>query len=116
MRRRKRKSSKIKVRRLSFGGWVWIIIIMVAIIKLIDTECTIRRLRKEGVCAIATVYAEGYRFARFYEFKVGNTCYTGKAASGAYLEIGDTLTIVYLPSDPEISQPNSVIGLNCNNN
>ena len=114
--RGKRKLSKIKVRRLSFGGWVLVIIIMIAIIMLIDTECTIRQLRKEGVCTIATVYAEGYRFARFYEFKVGNSYYTGKAASGAYLEIGDTLTVVYLPSNPEINQPNSVVGLNCNNN
>ena len=101
--RRKRKSSKVQSRKLSFGGWIWIIIIMVAIIKFIDTECTIRQLRKEGVCTTATVYAEGYRFARFYEFKVGNSYYTGKAASGAYWEIGDTL-----PSNPEINQGNRI--------
>lgn len=111
MRRRKRKSSKIKVRRLSFGGWVWIIIIIICIIKIVIAERESSLLRENGICITAKVYATGYRFTYYYEFKVRNSYYTGKTISDGILEIGDTLAIVYLPSNPEINHPNSVIGL-----
>ena len=86
-------------------------------IVLIVTQCTQNRLialklRKGGVCTTAVVYDDGYRATRFYEFKVGKKYYRGSAYNYS-LDIGDTLTIVYLPSVPKINKENEVVRLDC---
>lgn len=60
------------------------------------------RLENDGICATATIYANGKKGYMWYQFQVNGICYKGHEYTNK--AIGDTLTIVYLPSNPKINR------------
>lgn len=67
----------------------------------------IHQLRKDGICTKAIIqkkYTERHKQVRIYEFRVEDRVYSGKSIYDRHLDIGDTLDIVYLPSNPTINR------------
>lgn len=64
-------------------------------------------LDKYGITTTAEIYKVKKRKGLdtiYYEFRVKNRWYKSRC-TGSTLDVGDTLTIVYLPGIPEISHP-----------
>lgn len=67
----------------------------------------IYQLRNGGICTKAIIqnkYTERHKQVRVYKFRVGNKVYSGTSIYDWHLDIGDTLDIVYLPSNPKINR------------
>lgn len=67
----------------------------------------IYQLRNGGICTKAIIqnkYTERHKQVRVYKFRVGNKVYSGTSIYDWHLDIGDTLDIVYLPSNPTINR------------
>ena len=65
------------------------------------------QLRNGGICTKAIIqnkYTERHKQVRVYKFRVGNKVYSGTSIYDWHLDIGDTLDIVYLPSNPKINR------------
>ena len=65
------------------------------------------QLRNGGICTKAIIqnkYTERHKQVRVYKFRIGNKVYSGKSIYDWHLDIGDTLDIVYLPSNPKINR------------
>ena len=67
----------------------------------------IYQLRNGGICTKAIIqkkYTERHKKVRVYKFRVENKVYSGSSIYDWHLDIGDTLDIVYLPSNPKINR------------
>lgn len=67
----------------------------------------IYQLRNDGICTKAIIqkkYTERHKKVRVYKFRVENKVYSGSSIYDWHLDIGDTLDIVYLPSNPKINR------------
>lgn len=70
------------------------------------------RLGRDGICTTAVIYKNGKRCYMHYKFQVDGVAYYGKEWTSK--TIGDTVSIVYLPSNPKINRSNKIIKKNCN--
>lgn len=64
------------------------------------------RLKNEGICTSAVITGNAKRGHRFYRFRVNGVTYQGKGWTDK--TIGDTLTVVFLPSNPKINRYNQM--------
>lgn len=109
------RSPKYKVRnRIVYV--IWIAFGLLFLIR--GTKRTVENyhLKKEGICVQAVVYHKyqaQHKKVRCYEFRVGEKKYRGKTITDHKLKVGDSLTIIYLPSNPEINRSNTVINKDC---
>lgn len=65
------------------------------------------RLERDGICTTAVIYGKGRRFNKFCKFQVDGVTYYAEEWTSK--TIGDTVTIVYLPSNPKINRGNKTI-------
>lgn len=65
------------------------------------------RLGRDGICTTAVIYKNGKRCYMHYKFQVDGVAYYGKEWTSK--TIGDTVSIVYLPSNPKINRSNKII-------
>lgn len=73
------------------------------------------RLEKDGICTetvIREIYQEMHKKVGIYKFRVGDKTYSGRPIYVGS-NVGDTISIVYLPSNPKINRSNTVIKKNC---
>ena len=99
---RRSKTFKEKIMDLSLSAWILIAALIYFLIFSLNITIENIQLKKDGVYTRACVIGYGRRFSR-YEFKVGLRYYRGTGGPG-YLDIGDSLTVVYLPSDPTVNR------------
>ncbi|WP_178265922.1 hypothetical protein [uncultured Phocaeicola sp.] len=60
-------------------------------------------LKRNGQCVVGIIYKTGRRFTQYYEFKIKKKYYYGRTITDNNKKVGDSLIIVYLPSNPEIN-------------
>jgi hypothetical protein len=60
-------------------------------------------LKRNGQCIVGTIYETGRRFTQYYKFKIRERYYYGHTITDNDKKVGDSLIIVYLPSNPEIN-------------
>lgn len=65
------------------------------------------RLKNEGICTSAVITDNAKRGYMFYRYQVNGVTYRGKGWTDK--TIGDTLTVVFLPSNPKINRYNQTI-------
>ena len=105
--------SRIKKLNIKF----WLIILFIVYIVYCSSMRTYEnyRLKKEGICTNGIIYERGSRSGYFYEFKVEQKYYRGSTTSASDIskEIGDSIIIIYLPSDPNINRSQIFLDMNC---
>ena len=69
------------------------------------------RLERDGIYTTAVIYKNGKRCYMHYKFQVDGVAYYGKEWTSK--TIGDTVSIVYLPSNPKINRSNKMIEKVC---
>lgn len=101
------------IKNLSLKSWLMILLMGYWIYRIAVSAYERYRLEDEGICTIAVVYTIGFRFTRYYDFKVGQRYYRGSSISDGSKKIGDTLIVVYLPSDPSINRSQESLDVKC---
>jgi hypothetical protein len=131
MKKKKTKGGKIHNQR-PFIGYLFLVLLIFYVLYEGGYETFINyNLKQKGICAKAVVYNR-YTFggkghvSTVYKFVWKNQQYTGKSFNDAKyrqtnrwfktsddLVIGDTITVVFMESNPNINRSNSVIHKDC---
>lgn len=106
--------------RLSLGLIFTIAVIIYVL--YVGGEKTIEnyRLKSNGICVKATVIyknkvgGKGVIYTH-YAFRVSNQNYDGFSSDDDLALIGDSITVVYLKSNPNINRSNSLLKISCSN-
>lgn len=105
-----------RIKRLSFKSWLIILFVVYVVYYSGMRTYENYRLKEEGVCISGIIYGRGSRSGYFYEFKVGQRYYHGSSISDSSKEIGDSITVIYLPSNPDINRSQNFLDMNCSQN
>ena len=111
----RRKRDREKARKASKKKWdiplKWEWILIVSMISLIGYKVTVNTINSYKLAAygenqVAYVYgkknARGTPY-RYYRFEVNGKVYKGFSLSDPQLTVGESIMIVYLPSDPSVN-------------
>ena len=101
--------------------WVFLALILVYIIfegghKTLENY----RLKRKGICVKAIVLEKNHVGAKgviytHYQYIAKGVVYQGISSSDDNANIGDSIVIVYLDSDPDINRSNGLLKINCRN-
>lgn len=117
----RRKRDREKARKASKKKWdiplKWEWILIVSMISLIGYKVTVNTINSYKLAAygenqVAYVYgkknARGTPY-RYYRFEVNGKVYKGFSVSDPSFTIGESIMIVYLPSDPSINYSSTYV-------
>jgi hypothetical protein len=110
-----KKTVKIRLSFVTFLGVVFFVYLL-----LVGGRKTIEnfRLKNSGLCINAIVVdkknvgSKGVIYT-YYQFKVSDRFYENFSTTDDDMAIGDSITIVYLKSNPNVSRSNSMLNINC---
>jgi hypothetical protein len=76
------------------------------------------RLKRQGICVKAIILEKNHVGAKgiiytHYQYSAQGIIYQGISISDDNTNIGDSIVIVYLDSNPSISRSNSLLKINC---
>ena len=104
--------------KIYIGNIFFILVLIYCIITVGKGTIEIHRLKSDGKCAEAVVLYKNNIGSHgvidsHYEFNVNGRIYNGSSDEENLAEIGDTIYILYLKSDPQINRSCSFLDIKC---